>query len=357
MTGRAVVNRPTRAAGSTGVPTGRRRRPGARRARPALRSGCPAVQSGAVRAAPDLRPRCGVFLPLAGLRWEDLLARALLVERLGYDTLWLDDHFWFPGSPGLDHLEVWTALSALAARTTRLRLGPLVLCHSYRAPGLLAKMSASLDAVSAGRLQLGLGAGWMEEEYRAFGLPFPGARVRVEQLEETVEILRRLWRDERATFVGRHHSVIDAPALPKPRSLPLVLGGAGDRLLRLAARSADGWNCPNTAWRILAERRERLERECAAVGRDPAEVEVSEQVLVVLGRGIDGVRRARERAVEHIGGFARFDGDCHVGEPEEVAAALRGRAALGVRSFAVMFGDFGSEEQLGMFAADVAPLL
>lgn len=301
--------------------------------------------------------RCGVFLPLAGLSWADLLDRARLVERLGYETLWLDDHFWFPGSPDLDHLDVWVALASLAAATSRLRLGPLVLCHSYRSPGLTAKMAASLDAVSGGRFALGLGAGWMEEEYRAFGYPFPSPGVRIAQLEETVEILRRLWRDERATFAGRHHSVSAAPALPKPAHVPIVLGGAGDRLLRLAARLGDGWNCPNLAWRELTERRDRLRRECAAIGRDPAEVEISEQVLVVVGRGSDGVRLARERAMEKIGGFAKFDGDCHVGEPAEVAEALRGRAALGVQAVAVMFGDFGGEEQLQLFAEEVVPLL
>jgi len=306
---------------------------------------------------PPASPRCGVFLPLAGLRWPDLEARAKTIERLGYDALWLDDHFWFPGEPESDHLEVWAALAGVALATSRTSIGPLVACHSYRSPGLLAKLAASVDAMSSGRLRLGLGVGWMEDEYRAYGYPFPRPGVRLEQLEETIEIVRRLWRDPRASFAGRHHGVADAPALPKPGRIPVVVGGAGERLLSLVARQADEWNCPNPAWRELAEKRDRLRRECERIGRDPDAVAVSEQVLVVVGRGERGVREARERALLRIGGFARFDGDCHVGEPAQVAESLRARAELGVGEFAIMFGDFGSPEQLELFASEVRPLL
>ena len=320
-----------------------------------LRGGRKALHS---RAVSDPGPlRCGVFLPLAGLTWPDLDLRARTIERLGFHALWLDDHFWFPGEPDRAHLEVWTALTAVACATQRLTIGPLVACHSYRSPGLLAKIAASLAEVSRGRLRLGLGAGWMEDEYRAYGYAFPSGGVRLRQLEETIEILHRLWRDPRATFTGRYHSIEGAPALPKPARLPIIVGGAGDRLLEMVARLADGWNCPNPAWRELAVKRSTLARCCERIGRDPREIEVSEQVLVVVGRGERGVREARERAMERIGGFARFDGDCHVGEPAEVAEALRARQALGVAEVAIMFGDFGSSEQLELFATEVMPLL
>ncbi|MEW6269606.1 MAG: LLM class flavin-dependent oxidoreductase, partial [Thermodesulfobacteriota bacterium] len=229
-------------------------------------------------------PRVGVFLPLAGLDWPALRARAELIERLGYESLWLDDHFWFPTRPDEDHLEVWTALSGLAVATRRLVLGPLVLCQSYRSPALMAKMAASLSQLAGGRLHLGLGAGWMEEEYRAYGYAFPPARVRSAQLAETVEIVRRMSREPRATFHGEHYRVDAAPQLPKPKDLRLLLGGASDGLLRLAARHADGWNCPNPAWRELPAKRERLRRFCAEIGRDPDTIEVSEQIMVQLGR-------------------------------------------------------------------------
>jgi len=299
----------------------------------------------------------GVFLPLIGLEWAQLRERVLEIEELGYDSVWFDDHFWFPGAPDRDHLEVWTVLSALAAVTTRLALGPLVLAQAFRSPGLLAKMAASLSRVSAGRLRLGLGAGWMEEEYRAYGFVLPPPRDRIEQLGEVVEIVRRLWRDERATYAGRHHRVADAPCRPKPLHLPLILGGSGDRLLALAARHADGWNSPNPAWRDLPVKRERLIRLCESIHRDPQSIEISEQVIAVVGATEKEVSRELERARESLAGFARFDGDVHVGTPEKIAEALRARRALGVDSFMVMFGDFGSRDQIRIFGERVLPLL
>lgn len=302
-------------------------------------------------------PRVGVFLPLAGLDWAALRARALLIERLGYESLWLDDHFWFPTRPDDAHLDAFTALTGLAVATERLVLGPLVLCQSYRPPALLAKMAATLSQIAGGRLALGLGAGWMEEEYRAYGYPFPPPRARHEQLAETVEILRRMWRDRRASFQGKHHGVHEAPQLPKPQRLPLILGGASERLLRLAAASADGWNSPNPAWRELGAKRERLRQLCVEAGREPGEVEVSEQVMVVLVERADQIAAARDRIARELAGFVKLDGDVHLGTAEMVADALRARTVLGVERFMVMFGDFGSVEQLEAFASDVLPLL
>jgi probable F420-dependent oxidoreductase len=302
-------------------------------------------------------PRVGVFLPLAGLDWNALRTRAGLVERLGYESLWLDDHFWFPTRPDEAHLDVLTALSGLAVATERLVLGPLVLCQSYRSPALLAKMAASLASLSGDRLVLGLGAGWMEEEYRAYGYPFPPPRTRLDQLEETVQIVRRMLRDERATFEGAHYRVVEAPQLPKPGKLPILLGGASERLLRLVARHGDAWNCPNPAWRDLPAKRARLRELCAEVGRDPADVEVSEQVMVVLLAREAEIPAARERIARDLAGFVKLDGDVHIGTAEMVADALRARAALGVERLIVMFGDFGSDEQLEAFATGVLPRL
>lgn len=301
--------------------------------------------------------RCGVFLPLVGLDWPELRSRAELTEQLGYDSLWLDDHFWFPGEPDRAHLEVWTTLSALATTTSRLVLGPLVLCQSYRPPALVAKMAASLAAVSHGRLVLGLGAGYMDEEYRAYGYPVPSARERLEQLGEALEVMRRLWRQERASFGGAHHVLNDAPCLPKPERLPVLLGGGGDSLLALAARYADLWNCPNLVWRRLAERRDKLHAYCTAIGRDPSTIEISEHVLVVVGRNESELRRERERAASCLGRFADIDTDVHVGTPAQVAESLERRADLGVSLFTVMFGDFTSREQIECFGREVLPLL
>jgi probable F420-dependent oxidoreductase len=301
--------------------------------------------------------RCGIFLPLVGLDWPTLRERARLVERLGYDALWLDDHFWFPGKPDEPHLDAFTALAAVATVTERIALGPLVACHSYRSPALLAKIAASLAEISGDRFVLGLGAGWMEEEYRAYGYPFPPPRDRIAQLADSLEILLRMRRDPRATYPGRHHQVREAPSLPKPKRMPILLGGVGDRLLHLAARYADGWNVPNPSWRELAVKRDRLRALCAAAGRDPAEVAVSEQVMAVVGANEAEARRETERAREILGTFAQFDGDVHVGTPAQVAESLRARGALGVEEIMVMLGDFGSPEQIEIFAREVVPLL
>lgn len=302
-------------------------------------------------------PRVGVFLPLAGLDWSALRGRAGHVERLGYESLWLDDHFWFPTRPDEAHLDVLTALTGLAVATERLVLGPLVLCQSYRSPALLAKMAASLAQISGERLVLGLGAGWMEEEYRAYGYPFPGPRTRLDQLEEALQVVRRMLTDERATFAGAHHHVTAAPQLPKPTRLPLMLGGASERLLRLVARHGDAWNSPNPAWKDLGAKRARLRELCEEIGRDPEEVEVSEQVMVELVARESDIPAARDRLARELAGFVKLDGDVHIGTAEMVADGLRARVALGVERFMVMFGDFGSVEQIEAFAAGVLPRL
>lgn len=300
-------------------------------------------------------PRVGVFVPLAGLDWPTLRERAALIERLGYESLWVDDHFWFPTRPDEAHLDSLTALTGLAVATQHLVLGPLVACQSYRPPALLAKMTASLDQIAHGRLVLGLGAGWMEEEYRAYGYAFPSPRVRLEQLEETLEILRRMWTEPRATFAGAHYRVDEAPQLPKPARLPVVLGGASERLLRLVARHADGWNCPNPAWRDLPAKRARLRELCAEAGRDPAAVEISEQVMVALVERESDIPAARERIAHELAGFVKLDGDVHIGTAEMVTEALRARVGLGVERFMVMFADMGSVEQIEAFARGVLP--
>src|SRR5262249_50836227 len=148
--------------------------------------------------------------------------------------------------------------------TDRLVLAPLVLCQSYRSPALVAKMAASLYEIAAGRLVLGLGAGWVQEEDAAYGYPFPLPPVRLGQLAGALEVMNRLWRERRATFAGTYHALRDAPCLPKPEHLPILLGGASDRLLELTASYADLWNCPNLSWRRFEPARDRLLRCCEA---------------------------------------------------------------------------------------------
>jgi alkanesulfonate monooxygenase SsuD/methylene tetrahydromethanopterin reductase-like flavin-dependent oxidoreductase (luciferase family) len=193
--------------------------------------------------------RVGVTVPMSrsdgGGRmpsWAEVLAFAAHAEALGLDSVWVCDHFISrpPDRPPEGIHEGWTILSALAAATTRIEVGSLVMCVSFRTPALLAKMAVSADAVAGGRLTLGLGAGWYDPEYEAFGYP-PDHRI--SRFEEALRIIRPLLRGERVTFAGRFHEVRDAALLPPPeRPIPLLVAAKGPRMLQLTARYADAWN-------------------------------------------------------------------------------------------------------------------
>ena len=304
---------------------------------------------------------CGIFLPQAGLNFAALTERAQTAEQAGFHSLWLADHMWARGMPDLDYLECWTALTALAMRTTRLRLGTLVLCNSYRNPALVAKMAASFDQISGGRLELGVGAGWMDEEYRGYGYNFPATRVRIEQLDEGLEVMRRLFGEPRSTFQGKYYALDDASNNPKAVQTPcppITIGGAGERLLlKVVAKHADRWNCPMNAAHELPHKLEILRSHCGEVGRDPAAITVSEQVLVVLGADDADFQRRWTMAKQLLGGFADLDAVAVRGTPDAVADGLNEKAAKGVRLFTIMFGDFAAPETLRLFGERVMPAL
>jgi F420-dependent oxidoreductase-like protein len=303
--------------------------------------------------------RFGLFFPQVGFSFPVIRDRVLLAERLGYDSVFYVDHMWSRGLPALDHLEAWTLMSATAALTERIRIGALVLCNSYRNPAFLAKMAASLDVVSNGRLVLGLGAGWMEEEYRAYGYPFPPPRVRAEQLGEALEIVKRLFSEPAATFAGKHYEVREAVNVPKPVQKPhppILIGGAGEKLLLpLVARHADVWNCPNNHSTELPRRLAVLREHCARIGRDPATIEVSEQCIVVLGRTEADFAARWERAQRVLGRVFDLEKTAFRGTPEQVAEQLRGRVAQGVTFFTFLLADGHSPESLELFAERVVP--
>jgi F420-dependent oxidoreductase-like protein len=178
--------------------------------------------------------------------------------------------------------EGWTMLAALATITKRIRLGVMVTGNPYRHPAVLANMAASLDVISGGRLELGIGAGWNEEESSAYGIDLPPLRERFDRLEEACAVLDLLLTQETSTFAGVHYRLTDARCEPKPVQRPrppIVIGGGGEkRTLRIAARWADQWNAPGATPEVLAHKIEVLHGHCAAVGRDPAEIEISVQV-------------------------------------------------------------------------------
>jgi len=207
-------------------------------------------------------------------------------ERTGWDGLYVYDHFMPNDGAGRPTdgpvLEGWTTLTAVAARTTRLRLGTLVLGNLYRHPAVVANMAATLDQVSDGRLLLGLGAGWQVNEHHVYGIELPPPGVRIDQFEEACSVISSLLRDERTTFDGRYYRLDDAPCAPKPRQqrLPILIGGSGERRsIPAAARWADEWN----AWTTLESFRRKsavLDESCERIDRDPSTVRRSTQALV-----------------------------------------------------------------------------
>src|SRR2546425_2331647 len=189
--------------------------------------------------------RLGVIVsPAAGFSYEEIRELAVKSETSGFSSFWVSDHFFggTGGTPDRNCLEAWTLLAALARDTTRIRLGTLVAAVQYRNPALLAKMAAGVDQISGGRLEFGVGAGWKEEEYRAYGYDYPSAGERVGQLKDALEIARRLWTQDRATYHGKHYRIDGAVCAPKPAQRPhppIWIGGANPRGMRLAVRYAE----------------------------------------------------------------------------------------------------------------------
>jgi F420-dependent oxidoreductase-like protein len=212
--------------------------------------------------------------------WRRSLEIARRAERAGADSLWLFDHMHTTPEP-TDELtfEAFTMLTALATATTRVGLGHIVSCAAYRNPGLQAKMLATMDVISGGRITAGIGAGWKREEWEAYGYEFPATRLRMERLEDSLEILTRMLApgDEHATYEGPQASVRDAINLPKPvRPMPIMVGGNGrDRTWRLAARYADELNLDNMAIEDMPEALDVIRQRCEEIDRDPATLRVS----------------------------------------------------------------------------------
>jgi alkanesulfonate monooxygenase SsuD/methylene tetrahydromethanopterin reductase-like flavin-dependent oxidoreductase (luciferase family) len=238
-----------------------------------------------------LAMQVGVQLPEVEreVRWPEYRAMARTTEEVGLDSIWLGDHLLYRGDGREERgpWEAWTLLAALAAVTERVRLGPLVACASFHPPGLIAKMAATIDEMSGGRFILGLGAGWNQTEYRAFGLPYDH---RVSRFAESFEIVRRLVAGERATLAGRFWQCEDAVLLPRPaRRLPLMVGSAGERMLQITLPHVESWNCWYSWYGNTVEGFAALSARVSAaaeeVGCDPAAIARSACVLVELEPG------------------------------------------------------------------------
>ena len=279
--------------------------------------------------SPVLRPlSVGIQLPEVEreVRWPEYVAMARLAEDVGFDSIWLGDHLLYrtPGLGTRGPWEVWTMLSALAASTSRIQLGPLVACTNFHNPAMLAKMAATVDEVSGGRLILGLGAGWNETEYRAFGFPFDR---RISRFEEAFTIIRSLLRDGQVDFAGQFYEARDCELRPRPArpgGPPLLIGSKGERMLAITLPHVDAWNVwfTDTGNRPegIPALRDQVDAACLAVGRDPAEVERTVAVLVRMPSG-----EGRPQ-----GDYAADEAPPIEGPPEYIADALRSFAREGI---------------------------
>ena len=279
------------------------------------------------------------------------LHRALRMVEGHFDSVWCIDHL---QSGDTDLLEGFTAIAHVAALYPRLNFGHTVVCQSFRNPALLAKMGASLQYLSGGRFVLGVGAGWHEAEYRAYGYDFPPDGVRVEQLEETLRIVTAMWTEEKVTFEGKHYRVREARCEPRPEPVPPILVGAfRPKMLRLTARYADWWDVSSTGINAYRSMVEEFERACGEVDRDPTTVRRS-------WSGGCACARTREEAEVLAGGIMSSESEedfGFVGTPGEVVEQMRPFVELGVDDFLVDCGGFPRFTTLEMLIGEVLPAL
>ena len=299
----------------------------------------------------------GVTLPQYGASWSQAREVAECAEASGFDSVWVSDHLFGFGAE--DPLEAWTEMTAVAAITRRVELGFLVLCNNYRPPALVAKMATTLDAISEGRLILGTGAGWYAQEYEAYGYEFPGMRTRLEQLEEALEIMKRMWTEEAATFHGLHYHVEGARCRPLPTRKPhppILIGGGGEKiLLKLVARYADVWNNLGLAHGDVAHKLEVLRAHCERIGRDPETIEISQQAVCAVATDRAEAGRRTERVLGELGFLAGRPELAPTGTPDEIVERLKKSHAMGITSWILNFGRRYSPEDVRLFGREVIP--
>jgi F420-dependent oxidoreductase-like protein len=304
------------------------------------------------------------------LTWERWRHLARTVERLGFESLWRSDHLISNIDPSRQALETWVSLAVTATETSRIRFGPLVCPMSFRHPALLARMAAGVDLLSGGRLTLGLGAGWNQEEHRVFGLPFPPFKERLDRLEEGIEIIRHLFAEGPASFAGQYFRLAGADPRPKPAGhLPLLIGGGGEvRTLRLVARYADEWDLPGglspPAYRAKSE---CFAEHCRVIGRDPREILHSVSTAYLIGRNdVDLSQRARslQQLLPNLAGLdvpgvlAQLRAsNWRIGSPAELVGELRALAAAGAQRIVLQHNDQRDDEALELLASEVLPAL
>ena len=295
------------------------------------------------------------FWPSSNQLWNEILSLARHIEATGWDGFWFADHFMPDNEDTTEPChEVWTILSCVAALVPRIRIGPLVACNTYRHPAVLAKMAATLDHVSSGRLVLGLGAGWQQNEHQAYGLEFDTVSDRMDRLEEACVVITSLLSRASTDFCGKHYTLKEAPLEPKPLQdkLPLLIGGGGERVtLKITARYANKWH----VWGDVAtytHKSQVLDRHCGIINRDPATITRSVCALVYCSQDQKKLARLRSQPNEY---------PTLIGTTSEIIDQLSAYKEVGAKEF--ILPDFnlscGQEkfDNIDFFKENVANLL
>ncbi len=301
--------------------------------------------------------RFGVTLPQIKRSWPEARAAAECFDQLGYDSAWVCDHLYGVPMPQLPILEAWTELAAVAAVTDKIRLGTLVTPPFFRNPAILAKQIATIDQIAPGRVFPGFGAGWFEAEFTSHGAEFPSTRERLRALEESIQIMKSMWTQEQTTFEGQHCQVKDVFCEPKPATPPPILvGGSGEKvLMRIAAEHADCWNNMAVTQGQLKEKAAAFRQRCEDVGRDPAEVEISQQCTVVIAEDEATAKTALEKAHKVYGGHMGAGLEAHGiwGHPDRVIDGIERHREHGVSLFIIEFFGRDTREPAQLFAETV----
>jgi len=298
------------------------------------------------------------------LTWERFFHLAQAVEDLGFESLFRSDHLTALDSfPTRNSLELWSSLTALALRTRRLRFGPLVCSVTYCHPSLIAKKAASVDALSDGRFELGIGAGWYKGEHRMFGIPYPPYQTRLEMLDEGARVIKALWSGHPTTFKGKHFSLDAAETHPSPTQNPppLIMGGKNEqRTLRIVAEHATEWNCTYIGVEGFRHKSRVLDEHCAALGRDPRTLRRSLMIPFVIGKDEAALQNRinahRAMFPSLPATFADWRAAGFIGgSPAQVVDQLKAFEAVGVARFMLQQNDLDDLASLEFLARDVLP--
>jgi probable F420-dependent oxidoreductase len=290
--------------------------------------------------------------------WDTFLTLAKKAEQLRYNSVWVSDHFVSPN--GRSHgLETWTVLSALASSTRKIRLGTYVLCNQFRHPSLLARMASTLDNISGGRLELGIGAGWNKNEHIAFGFDWDKHSTRIERLRETAEIIRKLWTENHVSFDGKHFQLKDATLEPKPLQNPhppVWIGGNSLAIRKVVVEVGDGWIPVLPSPKQMTNGVMQIKEMMKNVGRDPQRLKVAYggSGCALIAKSEDLVRKQAEPLIRSMGKTI-VESACLIGTPEQCIRKIEQYRKAGAQQIVAGFYDLPSPKGLELFAKSVIP--